>query len=58
LQFATSGGWSGHLADDVARPVIYYLVSGACCQHYFKSQTMMVNGNHNSWRLEDAWLDK
>jgi hypothetical protein len=25
---------------------------------YFKGHTMMVNGNYNGWRFEDAWLDK
>ncbi len=46
------------LAEDVARPIIFYPVSAACWQPYFKGHTMMVNGNYNGWRLEDAWLDK
>jgi peptide/nickel transport system substrate-binding protein len=46
------------LAEDGARPVIFYPVSGACWQPYFKGHTMMVNGNYNGWRMEDAWLDK
>ena len=46
------------LAEDGARPVIFYPVSAACWQPYFKGHTMMVNGNYNGWRLEDAWLDK
>jgi len=46
------------LAEDGARPVIFYPVSGACWQPYFKGHTMMVNGNYNGWRLEDAWLEK
>jgi len=46
------------LAEDIARPVIFYPVSGACWQPHFKGHTMMVNGNYNGWRLEDAWLDK
>jgi peptide/nickel transport system substrate-binding protein len=46
------------LAEDVARPIIFYPVSGACWQPQFKGHTMMVNGNYNGWRLEDAWLDK
>ena len=33
-------------------------VSGACGQPCFKGHTVMVNGNYNGWRLEDAWLDK
>jgi peptide/nickel transport system substrate-binding protein len=46
------------LAEGIARPVIFYPVSGACWQPHFKGHTMMVNGNYNGWRLEDAWLDK
>jgi len=46
------------LAEDGARPTIFYPVSAACWQPYFKGHTMMVNGNYNGWRFEDAWLDK
>jgi peptide/nickel transport system substrate-binding protein len=46
------------LAEDGARPIIFYPVSGACRQPQFRGHTMMVNGNYNGWRLEDAWLDK
>jgi peptide/nickel transport system substrate-binding protein len=46
------------LAEDGARPIIFYPVSGACWQPPFKGHTMMVNGNYNGWRLEDAWLEK
>lgn len=46
------------LAQDGARPTIFYPVSGACWQPYFRGHTMMVNGNYNGWRLEDAWLDR
>jgi peptide/nickel transport system substrate-binding protein len=46
------------LAEDGARPIIFYPVSGACWQPQFKGHTMMINGNYNGWRLEDAWLDK
>ena len=46
------------LAEDGARPAIFYPVSAACWQPYFKGHKMMVNGNYNGWRLEDAWLDK
>ena len=45
------------LAEDAARPAIFYPVSAACWQPQFKGHTMMVNGNYNGWRLEDAWLD-
>jgi peptide/nickel transport system substrate-binding protein len=46
------------LAEDAARPALFYPMSAACWQPYFKGHTMMVNGNYNGWRLEDAWLDK
>jgi peptide/nickel transport system substrate-binding protein len=46
------------LAEDGARPAIFYPVSAACWQPYFRGHTMMVNGNYNGWRLEDAWLDR
>ena len=46
------------LAEDAARPAIFYPMSAACWQPYFKGHTMMVNGNYNGWRFEDAWLDK
>jgi peptide/nickel transport system substrate-binding protein len=46
------------LAEDGARPAIFYPVSAVCWQPYFKGHTVMVNGNYNGWRLEDAWLDR
>jgi peptide/nickel transport system substrate-binding protein len=46
------------LAEDAARPAIFYPMSAACWQPHFKGHTMMVNGNYNGWRFEDAWLDK
>jgi peptide/nickel transport system substrate-binding protein len=46
------------LAQDGARPALFYPVSGACWQPYFKGHTMMVNGNYNGWRMEDVWLDR
>jgi peptide/nickel transport system substrate-binding protein len=46
------------LAEDAARPALFYPMSAACWQPYFKGHTMMVNGNYNGWRFEDAWLDK
>jgi peptide/nickel transport system substrate-binding protein len=46
------------LAEGAARPAIFYPVSAACWQPYFKGHTMMVNGNYNGWRFEDAWLDR
>ena len=46
------------LAEDAARPALFYPMSAACWQPYFRGHTMMVNGNYNGWRFEDAWLDK
>ena len=46
------------LAEDAARPALFFPRSAACWQPYFKGHTMMVNGNYNGWRFEDAWLDK
>jgi peptide/nickel transport system substrate-binding protein len=42
------------LAEDAARPALFYPKPAACRQPYFKAHTMMVNGNYNGWR--DAWL--
>jgi peptide/nickel transport system substrate-binding protein len=52
------GGIERKLAEDAARPALFYPKSAACWQPYFKGHTMMVNGNYNGWRFEDAWLDK
>jgi peptide/nickel transport system substrate-binding protein len=46
------------LAEDAARPALFYPKSAACWQPYFKGHTVMVNGNYNGWRFEDAWFDK
>src|SRR6266550_2562290 len=46
------------LAEDGARPAIFYPVSAACWQPYFKGHTMMINGNYNGWRFEDVWFDR
>ena len=46
------------LAEDDARPIVYYNRGAACWRPEVKGLTLMVNGNYNGWRLEDAWLDK
>jgi len=46
------------LAEDGARPIIFYPKSGTCRQPYVKGLTLMVNSLFNGWRLEDVWLDK
>jgi peptide/nickel transport system substrate-binding protein len=46
------------LAEDVARPIIFYERAATCGQPYVKGQTMMVNSIFNGNRREDLWLDK
>jgi peptide/nickel transport system substrate-binding protein len=45
------------LAEDVARPIIFYERAATCWQPYVKGQTMMVNSILNGNRREDVWLD-
>jgi peptide/nickel transport system substrate-binding protein len=45
------------LAEDSARPVIFY-PRGATCRHpQVKGLTVMVNSIYNGYRYEDLWLD-
>jgi peptide/nickel transport system substrate-binding protein len=46
------------MAADVVRPVIYHSRAATCWQPYVKNITQMSNSAYNSWRLEDAWLDR
>ena len=46
------------LAEDIARPIIFYGRGGTCRQPYVKGLTLMVNSIFNGWRMEDVWLDK
>jgi peptide/nickel transport system substrate-binding protein len=46
------------LAEDVARPIIFYNRAGTCRQPYVKGLTLMVNSIFNGNRREDVWLDK
>ena len=46
------------LAEDGARPIIYYMRSAYCSYPYVKNLTIMVNSNYNGWRFEDVWLDR
>jgi len=46
------------LAEDVARPIIFYDRGGTCWQPYVKGVTMMVNSIFSGNRREDTWLDK
>ena len=46
------------LAEDQARPIIFYPDSGVCMRPELKGQTVMVNSIFNWYRREDVWLDK
>ena len=46
------------LAEDGARPIIFYTRGGTCWQPQVKGLTIMVNSIYNGWRMEDVWLDK
>jgi peptide/nickel transport system substrate-binding protein len=46
------------LAEDGARPIIFYPRGGTCVQPYVKGLTTMVNSIYNGYRMEDVWLDK
>ena len=46
------------LAEDVARPIIFYNRFATCWQPYVKGPTMMIDSLFNSNRREDWWLDK
>jgi peptide/nickel transport system substrate-binding protein len=46
------------LAEDAARPVIFYPRGATCQQPYVKGLKIMVNSIYNGWRMEDVWLDK
>jgi peptide/nickel transport system substrate-binding protein len=46
------------LAEDGARPIIFYPRGGTCTQAYVKGLTTMVNSIYNGYRMEDVWLDK
>ena len=46
------------LAEDGARPIIFYNRFAYCWQPQVKGWTMMVNSITNNWRMEDVWLDR
>jgi len=46
------------LAEDDARPIIYYNRGGICWRPEVKGLTVMVNSIYNGWRMEDVWLDQ
>jgi len=46
------------LAEDSARPVIFYGRGATCWQPYVKGVTIAANSIFNGWRMEDVSLDK
>jgi peptide/nickel transport system substrate-binding protein len=46
------------LAEDGARPIIFYDRRATCWQPQVKGFTVMVNSIFNGARMEDVWLDK
>jgi peptide/nickel transport system substrate-binding protein len=46
------------LAEDGARPIIFYALAGSCRQPFVKGLTIMSNSIYNGWRMEDVWLDR
>ncbi len=45
------------LAEEGARPVIFYGRGATCWQPYVKGLTIADNSIFNSWRMEEVWLD-
>jgi peptide/nickel transport system substrate-binding protein len=45
------------LAEDGARPVIFYGRGATCWQPYVKGLTIAANTIFNGWRMEGVWLD-
>ena len=45
------------LAEDGARPIIFYGRGATCRQPYVKGLTLAANSIFNGWRMEDVWLD-
>jgi peptide/nickel transport system substrate-binding protein len=46
------------LAEDGARPIIFYPRGETCTQPYVTGLVTMVNSIYNGYRMEDVWLDK
>jgi peptide/nickel transport system substrate-binding protein len=46
------------LAEEDARPIIFYADGGVCMRPYVKGQVVMVNSIFSGARREDVWLDK
>ena len=46
------------LADDDARPILFYNRAAVCWHPQVKGLTLMVNSIYNGNRFEDLWLDR
>jgi peptide/nickel transport system substrate-binding protein len=46
------------LAEDGARPMIFYAPAATCWQPRTKNVTVGINSIYNNWRMEDVWLDR
>ncbi len=46
------------IVEDVARPIILHNKAATCWAPYVKGVTSHINSLYNSWRMEQAWLDK
>jgi peptide/nickel transport system substrate-binding protein len=46
------------LAEDLARPIIFYDRANTCWQPHLKGFVLHQNSIYNNWRFEDVWLDK
>jgi peptide/nickel transport system substrate-binding protein len=46
------------IVEDVGRPIILHEKTAMCWAPFVKGITRHNNSLYNSWRLEDAWLDK
>jgi len=46
------------LAEDLARPIIFYDRTATCWQPQVKGFVLHHNSIYNNWRFEDVWLDK
>ena len=46
------------LAEEQARPIIFYPRNATCTQPYVKGLVTKVNSIYNGYRMEDVWLDK
>jgi peptide/nickel transport system substrate-binding protein len=46
------------LAEEGARPMIFYPRGGTCAQSHVKGLVTMVNSIYNGYRMEDVWLDR